>query len=236
MWASAEFERGPGWLRPLGLGLASTRLVLSWVLSGGIMAGGFFVAALTLSDRVSSSFLTSVVLVLFIAGSAAGSVHGTLLSYLGRPADLSRKDWARAMGRVGVWLLPSVAAGGLVAFWIGLTAAALAIGRPSILAGVVVGWMVGTATCMWGALEGWRAILRAMQRWPELRFGTALILITFAVLCTAFLATRPTVWFTDLRVQGVSAVVLALGASLWIATPVVIALLRMAGNWRTRRA
>ena len=231
MRATASFETGPEWLRPLGLGLASLRLVLSWALAGGIIAGGFFVAALTLSDRVSSNFLGGVVLILFVGGSAAGCVHGALLSYLGRPTGLTRKAWARALGLGAFWLLPTIVVGGLAASWIGLTAAGLASERPAVLAGVVVGWMLGAAACLWAAIEGWRAIFRAMERWPELRIGTVLVLVTFAVLCTAFLATRPAIWFTEVRVQGVSAVVLALGASVWIATPVVIALLRVARNW-----
>jgi len=47
--------------------------------------------------------------------------------------------------------------------------------------------------------------------------------VAFAVLATAFVTVRPQIWWTDVRVAGVGALILAFGATVWIALPVVIA-------------
>jgi hypothetical protein len=52
--------------------------------------------------------------------------------------------------------------------------------------------------------------------------------VVFAVLVTRFLASPPEIWFTQFRVTTAGAVILAFGASVWIALPVMIALLGLA--------
>ena len=208
----------------------SARVIVSWTLAGGIVAGGFLLALATWGSPATASAVVPTAPILFAMGAAAGLVHGTLLAYLGRP------DPARGRTPKETALL---AAGGLLlgapvalvtAGWISLLATTAALQRPftRLMAWAAVG--VGALFALWAVTEGLRALRNALARWPASRTGTVILTVILAVLVLVFHRLRPEIWFTDVRVTGAGAVALAFVATLWIAAPVVVLGLSLVGR------
>jgi hypothetical protein len=193
-------------------------------MAGGLVAGGFLVAATTLARRESASQFQSMIVLLFGLGAAAGMTHGALLAYLARARTRSRADVIRDLFRSLTWSTLGLIVSGVAALWISLTAP-IATGPDARLLptlGIGLAWLYGIVICGWAAWEGFQGLRAAYYRWPYSRTIALLSSVVFAALVTGFLMTRPQIWFTDLRVNGVGAIILAFGASVWIALPVVI--------------
>ncbi len=199
-------------------------LPLSWALAGGILAGGLLPFSVAVAGTASSGAAPASVTILFVLGALAGIVHGGILAYLARDVSLGRGAAFRsvllAAGLVLVLALPFW----FVALHLALTGPFLARGMPPA-AGVALSWLVGVAVCGWAAVEGWHGLRTAFLRWPERRPGSLVLAATLAFLATRFLMERPAIWGTDIQLKGLGAVILALGATLWIALPVVLAAL-----------
>lgn len=212
------------------------RIVLSWGMAGGLVAGGFLVAATTLARRESGSQLQSMIVLLFGLGAAAGMTHGALLAYLARARTRSRADVLRDLVRSLTWTTLGLIVSGVAALWISLTAAIVTAPDARLLPSLGIGlaWLYGVGICGWAAWEGLQGLRAAYLRWPQSRTVSILLSLTFAALLTGFLATRPEIWFTDLRVNGLGATILAFGASVWIALPVAIAGITLVEARRTR--
>lgn len=203
------------------------RVAVAWTLAGGVTAGGLLVAAVTLSGELSSSLASSTTTILFTLGALAGLVHGSLLGYLARPLDRPRSEALSALALSFLMLLPAVPLAWMASVFVALSAASIRSGDVGLLAGAVAGWTVAVVICAWGAVEGWRAFRRAFVRWPERRTGTLITVGVLAVLGLVFFLDRPVIWGTDLQVRGIGAVLLALGATIWIAFPIVLASLHL---------
>jgi hypothetical protein len=91
----------------------------------------------------------------------------------------------------------------------------------------LVAWVFGSALCAWAAVEGWRATRRAYARWPAGRLGTGLSLGILVISSALLARARPGVWGTDLRLNGLGAVALALAVTLWVGLPLVWTVLRV---------
>ena len=113
---------------------------------------------------------------------------------------------------------------------------ALTLEELPIQIGSAAAWVAGIAISAWGAVEGWRAFRATYDRWNESASGTILLSVTFALLAYAFTRTNPEIWGTDVRVVGVGAVILAFGATIWIALPVVAVTLHLLKRWRNPAA
>jgi hypothetical protein len=96
-----------------------------------------------------------------------------------------------------------------------------------------IGWLVFLALGAWATVEGLEGLRGAMIRWPERRPGVPLVLTVFVTLLALFVWRRPEIWFTDLRVSALGAAFLALGATVWIALPVVVFVLHFLHQWRS---
>lgn len=217
-WSSSFFDaltRLPG------------RIVVSWSMGGGVVAGGLLMAAITLSGRLSSSAVPQLSTLLFILGAGAGIAHGGLLGYLCRDPARSRSEVVGTLVRALPLAIPGLLLSWAAAFWMALTAAVIQTSGPGVLVlgGLLVSWVFGLLVCIWAAWEGIRGMVAAFRRWPDLRVASVVISVVFAVLATVFVTTHPQIWWTDVRVTGVGALILALGATVWIALPVVIAAL-----------
>ncbi len=198
------------------------RVVLSWTMAGGVFAGGFLLSSLLITDPSTSGAALTVSLLLFAMGAAAGFVHGAVLAVLGRRRHEPLRE---ALGEVGVgalWAIPGTAAAGVLTVWISMMAVAFMMDSWSIVAGVVVAWLLGGAVCVWAASEGWRALTNTFSRWPEYRSGTIVLSVSFGLLLAVFLSYRPEIWWTDVRVTGLGALLLAAGATIWIMSPIVV--------------
>lgn len=204
------------------------RVAATWCLGGGITAGGFLVAAVTFSGSLSSSIAASASTVLFVLGASAGFVHGAVLGYLGRDLTRTRRQIVRGLGVAALLVLPAAPVAWLMAVLVAFTSASVASGQASLMAGAAVGWAVSVGVCAVAAWEGWHALSTAFSRWPERRTGTLITVAVLAVLTLTFFRERPAIWFTDVHVTGTGAVILALGATVWIAFPVVLGVLHTA--------
>lgn len=205
----------------------ATRVVVSWTLASALIGGGYFVSSLMLSNRMSPSHMAPAGVALFVLGGCTGLVHGGLLGYLGRRLDRPRKEgmrvvlWGAAAALIG--LIPTA----VLALWIAMASPALVAGRFMMSGAVLVAWVAGLVICTWAAVDGWAALRNLVARWPESRVGAPVLLGIFAVAMVAFLMQRPEIWGTDIRVTGTGAVVLAVGATVWIASPVVVVALHL---------
>lgn len=212
------------------------RVVLSWTAAGGITAGGVLIGVAALGAPEMARSLLPLAPVLFVIGAAGGLLHGCILAFLGRPPDAAPGNVLTALAIAAVLSVPALVVAWVAAAWISLTFAALAIRTPSTILLVSVGWLVGAAVCYWAAVEGVRAFRCAFSRWPESRPGTLLLAGAGAIFATVFVGYQPQIWWTDVRVTGIGAVILALVATVWIALPVIVLLLhylhrRFASVW-----
>ena len=208
------------------------RVLVAWVMAGGVIAGGFIPGTASVLQRTSASVGLGAVALLFGLGAAAGLAHGGLLGYIGRKAQQRRGDAIRSLVLGAVVAVPCAAIAFLVATWISMSGMALSLDELNVQVGSAVGWAAGIALCAWAALDGWRAFRGAYERWNESATGTILLSVIFALLAYAFTRTNPEIWGTNVRVVGVGAVLLAFGATIWIALPVVAVALHLLRRWR----
>jgi hypothetical protein len=206
------------------------RVTVTWTVGGGVVVGGFLVAAMTLAGQLSGAALLMTAGGLYVIGAVLGYMHGAALGFFGRPADVTAREALGRLGMATIYALPALAVGFLAAGWIAMTTVALYLDKPLPLAGVVVGWIVGIVLLITAAVNGVTALRNAYARWPERGLGTALVAGTFAALLVLFLADRPELWGARMRVTEVGAVLLAALGALWVAGPVVTA-----GLWVLRR-
>lgn len=201
------------------------------------MAGGFLVAATTLAGR-SSSAVPAMTTLLFLVGVGAGVAHGGLLAYLGRDPTRTRGEALGTLLWAGLALPLALLLAWVCALWVSLTAAVLRGSSSSLfqVGWLVLAWVGGAAVCIWALWVGLRGAAAALRRWRDVRVAAVIATLVFAVLATAFLASPPEIWFTDLRVNSLGAVILAFGASVWIALPVMIAFLGLMHRLRRRPA
>lgn len=200
------------------------RLLLSWGMAGGIVAGGMFVSLAVLGG--SGSHLSGVP-ILFLLGALAGVVHGSLLAVAGRPADQSCLQAVRDLSFASLCLFPALVLAWVITAWISFSHAFMITGNwPGVLVAAFA-WVLGLGVCFWAGSEGCTAVGRSYERWPESRSGSLLLAVVLAALILWFLLQRPEIWGTELRVNGIGAVLLAFGATIWIALPVVVVALHV---------
>jgi hypothetical protein len=140
------------------------RVIGTWTVAGAVLMGGFAVAALTLTERISAHGLMLTATGLFLVGAVGGCVAGALLGFGGRPAGVTTVEAARRLGVAAAWTTPFLAVGFVVAGWIATTCMALYVARPLLLAGMALGWAAGLVILAVAALEGWAAARNAVGR------------------------------------------------------------------------
>jgi hypothetical protein len=189
-------------------------------------------AAFTSGNPISASdpFTASL---FFLVGAVGGLVHGSLVGIAGRPASVPLAQAFRSIQRSTLWAIPGLALAWLLALWTSMTATAVESMTPWMLVGVGAAWLMTLAVSVWALLEAQTGLTYAMERWPERRPGRVLVGLTFVTLLVAFVGLRPEIWFTDLRPSALGAVFLAMGATLWIALPVLVFLLHVVHRWRS---
>ncbi|HUG40766.1 MAG TPA: hypothetical protein VMM12_09780 [Longimicrobiales bacterium] len=217
---TAGYARKDGRTVTRGIGVAG-RVAVSWGAAGGILVGGFLVAAMTLAGQLSGHGLLVTSTGLFITGAVLGFAHGGVLGWLGRPPKVSRRDALAGLALAGAYAIPALLLSWLVSGWIAMTTVALYAGKTLALTGVAVAWLVGLVLVGTAAGHGWSALRGAYGKWEHARVGTLLVGALFGGLLAVFLAERPELWGLRMRVTPVGAVLLATAATLWLAGPVV---------------
>ena len=147
-----------------GIGLPG-RVAVSWATAGGMLTGGFLVAAMTLAGRLSGSGLLMTSAGLFVIGALLGFAHGGVLGVLGRPDHLSLQDALKGVALAAVYAVPAAAVGWIVAGWTAMTVVALYMERTAALVAVGAAWLVGALLVAVAARQGpwW-----CSRRWPRL--------------------------------------------------------------------
>jgi len=203
------------------------RVALSCGLTGAVIAGGVFVAALALLGQVSSSALLPLTGIFLVAGGLVGFFHGAALGLIGRGSDVRARDAFKSIGFAALLSIPCLVFAALTAVWISFTAVAWQLGADAIWLFVLAGWVAGGGIAAWCTWEVFSAAANALEHWPDRRLGTPLVAATFVVLQISFWVTRPEIWWTDVEVTGLGAVILAVGATLWIGLPIEVLTLRL---------
>jgi hypothetical protein len=196
-------------------------------MTGGLFFGGFLVALPTLLDRTLVPTVPAITQILFVFGSALGLVHGSLLGYLGRPNGMTRAQAVASLIAGLLWAVPCIAISFWITLWISISRWSLESGTPILIAGVGFAWLVAIAISAWCTREIWHATGTAVGRWQDRRLGTLLAALTFAVMAVLFVARRPEIWWSDVQVSLVGALVLALGLTLWAALPLEVLALHL---------
>lgn len=221
-----DMEGRAGKVLARGVGRAG-KVAISWSVAGGLLLGGFLVAAMTLAGRLSGNALLLTSSGLFLIGAALGFLHGAVLGYFGRPQEQTRGEALAGLGLAILYDVPVLLVGLVVSGWIAMTVVAVYMNRIAPMVGVVAAWAVGAVLVLVAVRQGWVALKGAYARWPERRLGTVLTAGVFAALLVLFLAERPVIWGLQMQVTEVGAVLLALAATFWLAGPAVTAALKV---------
>lgn len=207
------------------------RVTMSWTAGGGIAGGGILVGTLTIAGYVSPGLQLLAAPVLFLIGAFLGAVHGGVLAVAGRPESMSAGRATRRVLAACLLAVPLLGPAWVVTAGISLTAALVVEWRPVWGLLCAGGWVLGGGVCAWAAHEGWPALRRAYGRWAEARLGASLVAGHLVVASAVLVKTRPEIWGTDLRLNGLGAVLLALVLTIWVGFPLVWAILHLAHDW-----
>jgi len=160
------------------LGLPGT-ILLTWVVAGGILAGGFLVAYAGVTERTSGHALFYTAGALYLVGAAAGLVLGGAVGMLGRPAQMSVRSAFRDQMIGLLYALPAVVIAFMVAGWIAMTMLAIHMARVGPLLGVSVAYLVGFALVVIAVRKGWFGTRAAWRRFTDALGKLRRVRITF---------------------------------------------------------
>ena len=234
MTTDVEYDRNDGRTLKAGIGLPG-RVAVAWSAAGGILVGGFLVAAMTLMGQLSGHALLLTCTGLFVVGAVLGFIHGAVLGWMGRPEGTSRGATVGALAMAAAYAIPALLVSWLIAGWIGMTSVALYAGRTAAIVGCGVAWLVGIGLVALAGELGWSALRNAYRGWSNARVATLIVVALFGGLLAAFLAEQPRIWGLELRFTPVGAVLLALAATLWLAGPMVTVSLGLLDRMPTPR-
>jgi hypothetical protein len=206
-------------------------VVVATTMAGALAAGGI-VAALGFFRPDTTYMLLDFVPLLFVAGALAGLVHGVVLAWLGRPVPGARGEYRKRLVRGVLWSGPGLAAAAAITFWVTYATVLLGTGRRVWVVLVAAGWIASAIVFLWAAMEWVRVARIALGRWPERRPGLALIAGTFIALMLLLPGGESRGAASNPALSGLSAGLVALGLTLWVAAPVEVLLLRRFGRRR----
>lgn len=205
-------------ISPTQLGLVG-QVAAGWGAAGGL-AAALVVVTHMLAGRLSASFGFTTLSVAFFVGSVLGFVHGAVVGYLGRPADVSRKVAVQRIAVGVVYVVPTMVIGWLVALALGMTAVAIRSLNLVALLIALVGWAATVVIVYWVIDETRQVLSNLEARWPDARAFLVVLGLGFLVLLPIFLATRPEIWVLGVRPTRTAAAIMALAATLWIGGPI----------------
>ncbi len=206
------------------IGLAG-RTALTSAVAGGIVVGGFAIAALAVAGRMRSSDLLGIGTILYLLGAALGLVHGAAAGWLGREPDVSGERARKQIAGALLYLPLPLAAGWAVSGWIATTAGAVLFGDPLLLVGTGFGLAAGVFAVGLAGRYALRSMRNAFGRWPERVAGSVVVTLAFVVLLAAFLGLPPAA-FGGVVPTAFGAVLAAGAITLWLVAPATLIGLR----------
>lgn len=150
-------------LIPRDFGLPGA-VMLSWMIAGGILAGGFLVAYGTFTERISGHALLNTVAGLYLVGSLIGAVLGGALGMFGRPIETAARRAFREQLTALLYALPALFIAFVVTGWIAMTAVAIYTGEVLPIVGVSVAYVLGFIAVGVALRFGWFGARRAWDR------------------------------------------------------------------------
>jgi hypothetical protein len=148
---------------PRGFGLPGA-VMLSWMVAGGVLAGGFLVAYATFGQRVSGHGLIYTAGGLYLIGSLIGGLLGGALGMFGRPMETAAKKALHDQMLALLYALPALFLAFVLTGWIAMTVVAINAGSAIPLVGVAVAYVVGLTVVGVAIRFGWVGAQGAWQR------------------------------------------------------------------------
>ncbi|HSJ25074.1 MAG TPA: hypothetical protein VK929_10420 [Longimicrobiales bacterium] len=131
----------------------TARVTVAWAMAGAVTAGGFLVAAATLTERLSGHAVFVTAAGLFLLGAVGGFATGAALGYFGRPTDVTAAEARTGLVRAALWALPALAVTFLVTGWVAGTVLVLHAGAALPMVFATAAWLTGAAMVLWAADE-----------------------------------------------------------------------------------
>lgn len=150
-------------LIPKGFGLPGA-VMLSWMIAGGLLAGGFLVAYGTMSERISGRALIHTAGGLYIAGAIIGGILGGALGMFGRPLRMAARRAFRDQLIALLYSLPALFIAFIVTGWIAMTVVAISLGEVLPLVGVSAAYLLAFIAVGVAMRFGWFGVRRAWER------------------------------------------------------------------------
>ena len=140
---------------------------LSWMIAGGLLAGGFLVAYGTMTEQVSGRALLHTAGGLYIAGAILGGVLGGALGMFGRPQRMEARSAFRDQMVALLYSLPVLFIAFVVTGWIAMTVVAIHMGEVLPLVGVSAAYLIAFGAVGMAIRFGAFGAHRAMERVEE---------------------------------------------------------------------
>jgi hypothetical protein len=210
------------------------RLLLAWTMAGGVVFGGFMSALMALMDPGRSTVDATAGLSLFAFGMVAGWAHGAMLAWFGRPRTTRAEECLFRLAHGVMLAVPGAFVAAVLSLSIASGPAAWQAGRAVYWLGSAASSLIALGICAWASVLGVRALRNALHRWPERRPGLVIAFLSGLLLVVLFVLRRPEIWWTDIRVTSLGAVLLAVGVTIWVAVPLEVLVLHWV--YRKRRA
>ena len=148
---------------PKGFGLPGA-VFLSWMIAGGILAGGFLVAYGTMTERMSGRAILYTTGGLYIAGAVIGGVLGGAVGMFGRPFRMAARRAFRDQLVALLYSLPALFIAFVITGWIAMTVVAISLNEVMPLVGVSIAYLVAFVAVGVAIRFGWFGARRAWER------------------------------------------------------------------------
>ncbi|MFW5946920.1 MAG: hypothetical protein ACOCUW_00395 [Gemmatimonadota bacterium] len=141
--------------------------MLSWMIAGGVLAGGFLVAYGTMTEQISGRSLLYTAGGLYLFGSLIGAVLGGALGMFGRPVETAARRAFHDQLVALLYALPALFLAFVLTGWIAMTVVAIYRGEVLPLVGVSIAYLAGFAAVGVAIRFGWFGARRAWERFSQ---------------------------------------------------------------------
>lgn len=118
---------------------------LSWMIAGGLLAGGFLVAYGTMTERMSGRALLHTAGGLYIVGAVIGGILGGALGMFGRPLRMAARKAFQDQLVALLYSLPALFIAFVITGWIAMTVVAISLEEVLPIVGVSTAYLLAFA-------------------------------------------------------------------------------------------
>lgn len=192
------------------------RIVISWMMSGGILFG-MVGTLLTMTEQLPGYDFFITLTGMFLFGAMVGMAHGLVLAVFSKDPTT---PFSESMKHAAVGALYSILAAPvafLTTLWIGFAFYFQLEATPGRLIGAVIGMWIGLSVLIWTAWETWRAVRIIVSAWHDFVIAVAIVGTVFGVLVWFFTSYYPLVFQGSYNLR--QAVFISGGISVLIVGP-----------------